>query len=100
LTLQSSFLLPPFGYALMMVRGVLKEPVSFRALIQALAPFLAAQWLLLLAVLMFPQLTHTGQSESTRPPAEALSHDEFQKKLQEMIQLPPLPGEEEDQKQK
>ena len=49
LTLQASFLLPPFGYALMMVRGVLKEPVAFRALLKALAPFLAAQWLLLAA---------------------------------------------------
>ena len=54
LTLQSSFLLPPFGYALMMVRGVLKEPVAFRALLRALAPFLAAQWLLLVVVLAVP----------------------------------------------
>ena len=60
LALQSSFLLPPFGYALMMVRGVLKETVTFRAFLRALAPFLAAQWLLLLAVLFFPQLTHPG----------------------------------------
>jgi tripartite ATP-independent transporter DctM subunit len=97
LTLQSSFLLPPFGYALMMVRGVLKEQVSYRAMLRALAPFLAAQWLLLAVVLAFPQLTHTGQSaaESTRPPAESMSDAEFNKKLREMIQLPPLPGEEE-----
>ena len=60
LTLQSSFLLPPFGYALMMVRGVLKEPVAFRSFVRALAPFLAAQWLLLLLVLLFPQLTPHG----------------------------------------
>jgi TRAP-type mannitol/chloroaromatic compound transport system permease large subunit len=98
LTLQSSFLLPPFGYALMMVRGVLKEPVAFRALLKALAPFLAAQWLLLLVVLLFPQLTHTGHSvsDSMRAPAEAMSEAEFNKRLQEMIQLPPLPGEEEN----
>jgi TRAP-type mannitol/chloroaromatic compound transport system permease large subunit len=98
LTLQSSFLLPPFGYALMMVRGVLKEPVAFRALLRALAPFLAAQWLLLLLVLLFPQLTHTGQSqaESTRAPAAPMSDAEFDKRLQEMIQLPPPPGEDPD----
>ena len=54
LTLQASFLLPPFGYALMMVRGVLKEPVAFRALLKALAPFLAAQWLLLAGGAGFP----------------------------------------------
>src|SRR3954470_9740958 len=70
LTLQSSFLLPPFGYALMMVRSVLKEPVAFRPFLRALAPFLGAQWLLLVVILLFPQLTRVGQSQadSTRMP--------------------------------
>ena len=101
LTLQASFLLPPFGYALMMVRGVLKEPVAFRALLRALAPFLAAQWLLLAVVLAFPQLTHTGQSatDSTRLPAAPMSNDEFSKRLQEMIPIPELP-DLEDQNRK
>jgi TRAP-type mannitol/chloroaromatic compound transport system permease large subunit len=90
LTLQSSFLLPPFGYALMMVRGVLKEPVAFRAFARALAPFLAAQWLLLLLVLFVPQLTHIGQSadDGSRLPAVPLSNEEFNKRLNEMIKLP------------
>jgi TRAP-type mannitol/chloroaromatic compound transport system permease large subunit len=97
LTLQSSFLLPPFGYALMMVRGVLKEPVSFRPFARALAPFLVAQWLLLLLVLSFPQLTHMGQSsdDGSRVPAAPLSNEEFNKRLQEMIKLPdPEPSED------
>ncbi len=100
LTLQASFLLPPFGYALMMVRGVLKEPVAFRALLKALAPFLAAQWLLLVVVLAFPQLTHTGQSaaDSTRLPAAPMSNDEFNKRLQEMIQIPEPPDLEDSNK--
>jgi tripartite ATP-independent transporter DctM subunit len=90
LTLQSSFLLPPFGYALMMVRGVLKEHVGFGPFLRALVPFLAAQWLLLLLVLSFPQLTHVGQSaaDATRAPAAAMSDEEFKKKLQEMIKIP------------
>ena len=90
LTLQSSFLLPPFGYALMMVRGVLKEHVDFRAFMRALAPFLAAQWLLLLGVLFFPQLTHPGQraEENARPAPAALSDEEFNRRLNEMIRLP------------
>src|SRR5690242_1912534 len=99
LTLQSSFLLPPFGYALMMVRGVLKETVGFPAMLRALAPFLAAQWLLLLVVLLFPQLTHTGQSaeDSSRAPPAPMSDAEFNRRLQEMIKLPELdpPGEVE-----
>ena len=96
LTLQSSFLLPPFGYALMMVRGVLKEPVEFRAFVRALAPFLAAQWLLLVLVLLFPQLTHLGQSseERSRIPSTPLSDQEYNKRLNEMLRLPePESGE-------
>lgn len=90
LTLQSSFLLPPFGYALMMVRGVLQESVAFRPFLRALAPFLAAQWLLLLLVLLFPQLTHIGQSaaDGSRLPPAPLSDEEFNKRLNEMIKLP------------
>jgi tripartite ATP-independent transporter DctM subunit len=97
LTLQSSFLLPPFGYALMMVRGVLKEPVAFRAFMRALAPFLAAQWLLLLLVLFYPQLTHMGQSadDHSRLPSAPMSNEEFNKRLNEMITLPD-PGLSED----
>ena len=90
LALQSSFLLPPFGYALMMVRGVLREPVAFRAFLRALAPFLAAQWLLLVVVLFFPDLTHPWNSsgDGSRAPPGALSDEEFNKRLNEMIRLP------------
>ena len=97
LTLQSSFLLPPFGYALMMVRGVLKEPVAFRLFVRALAPFLAAQWLLLLLVLFLPRLTHMGQSldDHSRVPSVPMSNEEFNRRLNEMIKLPE-PEQSED----
>lgn len=97
LTLQSSFLLPPFGYALMMVRGVLKEPVPFRLFVRALAPFLAAQWLLLLLVLLFPQLTHIGQSaaDRSRLPAAPMSDAEYARRLNEMIKLPEIDPNED-----
>jgi tripartite ATP-independent transporter DctM subunit len=96
LTLQSSFLLPPFGYALMMVRGVLKEPVAFRAFLRALTPFLAAQWFLLLLVLSFPQITQLGKpsSEASGLPPAALSDEEFNRRLNEMIKLPEPETEE------
>lgn len=96
LTLQSSFLLPPFGYALMMVRGVLKEPVAFRSFVRALAPFLVAQWLLLLLVLFFPQLTHIGQSsgDDSRISSTPLSNEEINKRFDEMIRLPEPESEE------
>jgi hypothetical protein len=77
----------------MMVRGVLKEQVAFRKLLRALMPFLAAQWLLLLVVLFFPQLTHFGRTENdTRAPSAPMSDAEFNKKLKEMIKLPELPS--------
>jgi tripartite ATP-independent transporter DctM subunit len=101
LTLQSSFLLPPFGYALMMVRGALREQIAFPAFLRALAPFLAAQWFLLLVVLWFPELTHVGQSaeSSTRAPGASMSDEEYNRKLQEMIKIPD-PGELGDPNQR
>jgi tripartite ATP-independent transporter DctM subunit len=93
LTLQSSFLLPPFGYALMMVRGAAKPPAPFGAFIRALAPFLVAQWLVLLLVLAAPALVHLGESSgnSSRAPAVPLSQQEIDRRLNDMIPLPPMP---------
>jgi tripartite ATP-independent transporter DctM subunit len=92
LTLQTSFLLPPFGYALMMVRGTLKTTVRFAALVSALAPFVIAQWLVLAAVLVAPQLVHVGEraGEASRTPATPLTNDEINRRLEEMLP-PPLP---------
>jgi hypothetical protein len=80
----------------MMVRGALNEPVAFRPFMRALTPFLAAQWLLLLLVLFFPQLTHIGRpaDDGSRLPPATLSDEEFAKRLNEMIKLPELePGD-------
>ncbi len=53
-------------------------------------PCSTAQWLLLLLVLFFPQLTHMGQSSDDRLalPSAPLSDEEFNKRLNEMIRLP------------
>jgi tripartite ATP-independent transporter DctM subunit len=93
LTLQSSFLLPPFGYALMMVRGAAKPPAPFRAFVKALAPFLIAQWLLLIVVLLVPRLVHLADNPAdiSRAPANSVSEEEINKRLREM--LPPPPDE-------
>ena len=60
LALQASFLLPPFGYALMMARSAMKETVPLGAVLRALAPFLAVQAIVLIAVFLFPELVHLG----------------------------------------
>jgi TRAP-type mannitol/chloroaromatic compound transport system permease large subunit len=96
LTLQTSFLLPPFGYALMMVRGTLRYKGALGALVRALAPFLLAQWLVLATVLLFPQLTHLGENAADRirgsgPP---VSSDEINRRLQDM--LTPIPDDPPD----
>jgi tripartite ATP-independent transporter DctM subunit len=95
LTLQTSFLLPPFGYALMMVRGILKDAVSVAALTRALLPFLVAQWIVLGIVLIAPQLTHLGEKagDATRAPEHPLSKDELDRRIEELLPPPPdLPG--------
>jgi TRAP-type mannitol/chloroaromatic compound transport system permease large subunit len=91
LTLQMSFLLPPFGYALMMVRGTLKESVPLGALVRALAPFLLAQWLVLATVLAAPWLVHLGEKagDRMRGPAIPLSPQDVDERLRQMIPTPP-----------
>ena len=96
LTLQSSFLLPPFGYALMMVRGATRSTAPFRAFVRALVPFLLGQWILLLAVLFVPRLVHFGENaaENTRAPAAPVSNEEIEKALRDAAPPPP----DDDQK--
>jgi tripartite ATP-independent transporter DctM subunit len=91
LTLQTSFLLPPFGYALMMVRGILKGHVAMRALTRALLPFLLAQWAVLGIVIIAPPLTHLGEKagEATRAPERPISPEELNRRIEQ--QLPPPP---------
>jgi tripartite ATP-independent transporter DctM subunit len=96
LTLQTSFLLPPFGYALMMVRGTLRYQGSLGALVRALGPFLLAQWLVLATVLLFPQLAHLGENaaDRTRGSGPPISTDEINRRLQDM--LTPIPDDPPD----
>jgi len=78
----------------MMVRGAAKDPAPFRPFVRALAPFLAAQWLLLVAVLFVPALVHFGDrpSDMSRAPAKNLSNEEINKLLKQMVPMPPMPG--------
>jgi TRAP-type mannitol/chloroaromatic compound transport system permease large subunit len=90
LTVQTSFLDPFIGYAIMMVRSVMHEKFEFRALLRALLPFLLAQWALLVAVLLFPGLTHIGENkaDSSRKPPSSISKEEIDRRLQDMVPPP------------
>jgi hypothetical protein len=77
------------GYAVMMTRTILKQPIPFPALLRSLSPYLLAQAVLLLAVLLLPQLTHVGETaadRSRKPPA--ISDQELRRRLDQM--LPPI----------
>lgn len=90
LTLQTSFLLPPIGYALMMVRGTLGKAIEFRAMVRALVPFLVAQWALMIATLLLPQITHVGENvaDRSRKPTVPMSDQDIDQRLRDMLAPP------------
>ena len=57
--LQTSFLTPPFGFALFYLRGVAPPGVSTGAIYRGAVPFIALQALVVLLVIAFPQLVST-----------------------------------------
>nr|WP_298249493.1 TRAP transporter large permease subunit [uncultured Halomonas sp.] len=54
--LQTSFLTPPFGFALFYLRGVTPESVPTAAIYRGVIPFILIQLGMLLALALFPQL--------------------------------------------
>ena len=56
LILQTAFLLPPFGYAVMMVRNSMGRSLEPRVFARSLFPYIAAQLAALALVLAFPSL--------------------------------------------
>ncbi len=54
--LQTSFLTPPFGFALFYLRGVAPPELSTGAIYRGAVPFIAVQLLVLLLVILFPPL--------------------------------------------
>ena len=56
LNLQTSFLTPPFGFALFYLRGVAPDEVSTRHIYQGVMPFIGLQLLLLVILAFWPQL--------------------------------------------
>ena len=54
--LQTSFLTPPFGFALFYLRGVTPKNIATTDIYRGVLPFVAMQLLLIAALLAFPQL--------------------------------------------
>jgi len=69
LVLQTSFLVPPFGYAVMMARTRIGERLPMRSVARGIAPYLCAQLVVLGVTIAVPELTHLiGSANSGTPP--------------------------------
>ncbi|MEL6468433.1 MAG: TRAP transporter large permease subunit [Cyanobacteria bacterium J06623_4] len=54
--MQTSFLTPPFGFALFYLRGVAPKEIATGNIYRGVIPFIALQLLVLVAIIAFPQL--------------------------------------------
>ena len=98
LILQASFLVPPFGYAVLMVRNSLKRPPPVRRLARALLPYLAAQLCVLALVLAQPRLVWQRNPIELAPSgaaqkSEAEGREMLEKQLDEQLQAAPADSE-------
>jgi TRAP-type mannitol/chloroaromatic compound transport system permease large subunit len=56
INLQTSFLTPPFGFALFYLRGVAPNSISTKQIYRGVIPFVIIQILMLIILSIFPQL--------------------------------------------
>src|SRR5918999_1901366 len=54
--LQTSFLTPPFGFALFYIKGIAPKEIKIQAIYRGIVPFVILQVIGVILVLMFPQL--------------------------------------------
>ena len=96
LILQASFLAPPFGYAVLMVRNSVRRGLSLMGLSRALVPYLAAQLLVLGLVLAWPALiwqrnpSTLTANDPGQPLTLPVSEDEARRMLERQLPTPPV----------
>jgi len=56
INLQTSFLTPPFGFALFYIKGIAPKEVKIQSIYKGIIPFVILQLIGLIAVIAFPQL--------------------------------------------
>ena len=88
LILQASFLVPPFGYAVLIMRGRVPGLDATR-LTRAVAPYVAAQALVLAAAWAFPQMLWRDAGMQTAapraPPSDEKAREMLEKQLNEPV---------------
>ena len=93
INLQTSFLTPPFGFALFYLRGVAPESIETKAIYKGALPFVAIQLFMLLLIALFPELVTFLPNKYTvnrrrlrhrrrRPSLSCRRHHQKQKQLQ------------------
>ena len=65
MNLQTSFLTPPFGFALFYLKGVAPDNVSTTDIYRGVVPFILIQLIILLSVLFFPQWYGLSAEQAT-----------------------------------
>lgn len=93
LILQTSFLIPPFGYAVLMLRNRLAQRIDSRRFVRALMPYLLAQIAVMAMVAAFPSLVSHEHATLAEPTAHRLSDEEANELLRQQIE-PAEPGQE------
>jgi TRAP-type mannitol/chloroaromatic compound transport system permease large subunit len=59
INLQTSFLTPPFGFALFYLRGVTPSSIPTSAIYKGVIPFIVMQLLLLVGLAIWPEIATT-----------------------------------------
>jgi TRAP-type mannitol/chloroaromatic compound transport system permease large subunit len=100
LVLQASFLIPPMGYAVLMVRHRIARPIPTWRFVRALSPYLLAQLVVLALVLSFPAMLWRGpaappppEEQPTSPTEEMKFPFDTEQDVDVKIPLPTLPGQ-------
>lgn len=89
LVLQAGFLLPPFGYAMVLARGQIHPRPPVAALWKALWPFLASLLAVIAVVVAMPQTTRWMRAAPVTLAEPELSPEEVEQRLREMSE--PMP---------
>ena len=76
LILQASFLVPPFGYAVLMLRNRLGHSIDSDRLTRALLPYLLAQLVVVVLVLAFPKLVWHDHPMLAEPGGRVFTDEE------------------------
>jgi len=91
LILQTSFLIPPFGYAVLMLRNRLARDIDGKRFVRALLPYLLAQLAVLALVLAFPGYLWRDSatlSAATAPGAGTHTDEELDELLRRQTEQP------------